>query len=455
MTRRRGPSPREPDRLRAPDREIGITLHAPLAQPGDFTPGSTEALAWAALTQEDRSAASPKTGATLVEALEAAARRLGFAAMGVAPVERFAEAADALDAWRSAGYAGALEYLLTPAERADPRALLPEARSLLVVAWSYAGSPPPDLVALRSSAAGAPLSGTIAGYARGEDYHVVLKRKLRALATLAATLAGREVTARIGADTEPLLEREAARRAGLGFIGKSAMLIIPGTGTRVLLGVLLTDLELPAAAPMEPRCGRCDACLVACPTQAFVAPFVLDARRCIAYLTIETEGVIPHEFRRAIGTRVFGCDVCQEACPYTTADKTRALEPEAIPRSGLGVADLIQWLDLGSAGYRKLVRRTALSRAHREQLSRNAAVALGNSGDPRAVPPLVRAVREHPLELVRAHAAWALGELAKLDADAERQVREALQLAHTDRSLLVQSEASAALARLGHTGSSY
>jgi epoxyqueuosine reductase len=454
MTRRRGPPPREPDRLRAPDREIGITLHAPLVPAGDFTPGSTEALAWAALTSADRSATLPRAGAALVEAIEAAARRLGFAAIGVARVERFAEAADALEAWRSAGYAGALEYLLTPAERADPRSLLPEARSLLVVAWPYAGTPSADLVALRSSAAGAPLAGTVAGYARGEDYHVVLKRKLRALATLAATLAGRDVTARIGVDTEPLLEREAARRAGLGFIGKSAMLIIPGTGTRVLLGVLLTDLELPAATPMEPRCGRCDACLVACPTQAFVAPFVLDARRCIAYLTIEAEGVIPHEFRRAIGTRVFGCDACQEACPYTAADKARTLEPEAVPRNGLSVADLVHWLELGSAGYRKLVRRTALTRAHREQLSRNAAIALGNSADPRAIEPLKRAVLGHPLELVRAHAAWALGELAKLDADADRQVREALQLAHTDRSVLVQSEASAALARLGQTGPS-
>jgi epoxyqueuosine reductase len=280
------------------------------------------------------------------------------------------------------------------------------------VALSYAPETTP--VALRKRKDGPALTGTIARYARGEDYHLVMKRKLEALREECARLVGRPVRARVCVDTAPLLEHEAARAAGIGFSAKSTLTIVPGLGSFVLLGELLLDIDLPPGNPVPAGCGSCRACLDACPTGAFVDAHVLDARRCIAYLTIEHQGSIPRELRAAIGTRVFGCDVCQDVCPFNASASPRPRAPELAPKPALDAVDLVALLELGAAGYRKLVRRTALRRVNATTLARNAAVALGNSGDPRARPPLVRALREHRSALVRAHAAWALGRLGEL-----------------------------------------
>jgi epoxyqueuosine reductase len=270
-----------------------------------------------------------------------------------------------------------------------------------------------------------------------------MKQKLELLREECSRLVGRAVRARVCVDTAPLLEHEAARLAGVGFTAKSTLTIVPGVGSFVLLGELLLDVELPPATPVRSGCGSCRACLDACPTGAFVDAHVLDARRCISYLTIENQGPIPRELRAAIGTRVFGCDVCQDVCPFNASERPKSPAPELAPREALSDIDLVGLLELGAAGYRKLVRRTALRRVSVTTLARNAAVALGNSGDPRAKEPLVRALARHKSALVRGHAAWALG---RLGAVSDPVVRDALRLASEgDPDTGVRGEAQAAL----------
>ncbi len=203
-----------------------------------------------------------------------------------------------------------------------------------------------------------------------------------------------------------LLEREVAARSGFAFFGKNTLAIAPGVGSYFVLGELLLDVELPAGESSEPKCGTCRACLDACPTGAFVGPHVLDARRCISYLTIEHTGPIPIEFRRAIGTRVFGCDVCQEVCPFNASQAERKTVPEFAPRPDLAPVDLVRLLELTASGYRKLVKKSSLRRANKSTLARNAAVALGNTHDVAAVEPLTRALSTDRSPLVRGHAAW-------------------------------------------------
>jgi epoxyqueuosine reductase len=386
----------------------------------------------------------PPTHGDPATRIAAAALELGFAKVGFAPIERFDDAAERLRSWLASGYHGALSYL-EGEDRADPARLLPGAKTLIAVALSYAE--PAGSVPLRSERDGRTLSGSVARYARGEDYHLVMKQKLAALAARCSEILGRPVLTRACVDTAPLLEHEVARRAGLGFTAKSTLTIIPGLGSYVLLGELLLDVELPPSAPVPAGCGSCRACLDACPTGAFVGAHVLDARRCISYLTIENQGPIPRELRDRLGTRVFGCDVCQEVCPFNAPRAPRPRAPELAPRAALTAVDLIALLELGAAGYRKLVRRTALRRVSRDTLARNAAVALGNTHDARAAEPLARALAAHPSALVRSHAAWALGELGTLAENA----RGALERASGDPDPLVREEARLALQRLEPT----
>jgi epoxyqueuosine reductase len=231
-----------------------------------------------------------------------------------------------------------------------------------------------------------------------------------------ADICGRTIHGRVCVDTAPLLEREAARRAGLGFIGKSNLLIMPGLGSHVLLGALLLDVEIAIDAPMDQRCGRCTACLDACPTQAFVGPFVLDARRCISYLTIEYRGWIDRALRPLMGTHVFGCDVCQDICPYNHGKDPSPMLALNAREATLPNVELSTWLTLTSSGYRRLSAGTALRRASRWQLLRNAAIAAGNSGDLGLVDLLVRLLADSKYPIVRGHAAWALGHLGNSNA---------------------------------------
>jgi epoxyqueuosine reductase len=340
--------------------------------------------------------------------IDTLARELGFARAAIVPIEpprRHALYAS----WLAAGHGGEMAYLARPdhvAPRGDLRALLGDARSLIVVALAYQRDDPP-VPAERL------LRGKIARYARGEDYHLVMRDKLVALADRLARELGRPVASRPCVDTAPVLEREWAERGGLGFVAKNTMLIAPGLGSYVVLGELLVDVELaPTApeAPPRPRCGSCRSCLDACPTGAFVDAYTLDARRCISYLTIEHHGTIPVELRPAIGTWVFGCDVCQEVCPFN-AGSAPAADPLLRPRTHEhALPDLIAMATRNTNQLRQFVRRTALRRVPRPVLLRNVAVALGNTGDPRAIPAL-RELAQHRSPLVRDHAEWALARL--------------------------------------------
>jgi epoxyqueuosine reductase len=338
--------------------------------------------------------------------IAAAARELGFSRAAIVPIESPRRHA-LYTSWLAAGHAGEMTYLARPDHvdtRADLRTLLDSARSLVVVALAYDRHDPipPDAL----------LRGRIARYARGEDYHLVMRDKLVLLADRIARELGRPVASRPCVDSAPVLEREWAERAGLGFVAKNTMLIAPGAGSYIVLGELLVDAELEATgpdAPMKPRCGSCRSCLDACPTGAFVDAYLLDARRCISYLTIEHHGVIPRELRTSIGTWVFGCDVCQEVCPFN-AGAGEPHDPLLQPRSlEHALPDLVALAAAPTNQLRQRVKRTALRRIPRAVLLRNVAVALGNTRDPGAVPSLVALLADRE-PLVRAHAAWALAQ---------------------------------------------
>ena len=350
---------------------------------------------------------TPSLTAATIAAL---GRELGFVRLAVVPIDAPRRQA-MYERWLEAGHAGEMAYLAAPehvAQRADLRTLLATARSLVVVALAYGRVDPipPDAL----------LRGKIARYARGEDYHLVMRDRLVLLADRLAAALGRPVASRPCVDSAPVHEREWAERGGLGFIAKNTMMIAPGIGSYVVLGELLVDAELAEAAPSEPsrpRCGSCRSCLDACPTQAFVDAYVLDARRCISYLTIEHHGVIPRELRASIGTWVFGCDICQEVCPFNAGAGPAASEIDPLlgPRSlEHALPDLVALAGKGANQLRQLVKRTALRRVPRDVLLRNVAVALGNTHDPRAIPALV-ALLGHRAPLVRGHAVWALAEL--------------------------------------------
>jgi epoxyqueuosine reductase len=296
---------------------------------------------------------------------------------------------------------------------------------LIVVALSYV-----DAAAATPPSTDFPV-GFIARYARGDDYHEVIHRKLRALADECASILGRPVASRRCVDTAPLLEREAAAAGGLGFIAKSTLTIVPGIGSYVLLGELLVDVELTPDRPVEPRCGECTRCLVACPTGAFVDEYVLDARRCVSYLTIELRGPIARELRPKMGTMVVGCDVCQEVCPFNPPAtplvtlRPRPSAPELAQDTSRSAPNLLELLNLTTGEYRRLTRGRPLRRVSRVQLARNAAVALGNLRDPGTVSTLRATLLYHRSALVRGHVAWALGRLATPAAvDALNAARE-------------------------------
>jgi epoxyqueuosine reductase len=351
------------------------------------------------------------------------ARELGFHRAAIVPIE--APRRHALyTSWLADGHAGGMAYLAAPEHvgpRADLRTLLDSARTLVVVALAYDRADPIPITAL---------TGKIARYARGEDYHLVLRDRLVALADRIAKELGHAVATRPCVDTAPVLEREWAERGGLGFVAKNTMLIAPGLGSYAVLGELLIDAELPATAPPtledvpKPRCGKCTACLDACPTRAFVGAYTLDARRCISYLTIEHHGILPRELRPLIGTWIFGCDVCQEVCPFNAGagePPDSQLRPRSVQHA---LPDLVALAALNTNQLRQFVRRTALRRAPRPVLRRNIAVALGNTGDPAAIPALVAMLADSHA-IVRLHAIWALAQLGGTlpDNDPDPDVR--------------------------------
>ena len=345
------------------------------------------------------------------------ARSLGFDRAGIAP-GRPPTRYGAFTRWLAAGYHGEMAYLVRRAdERGDPAALLPAAASLFMLAANYhAAAPPPEW--------NSPRHGRIARYAWSADYHKVIKSRLYELDAFILRRAGRSEWGRACVDTAPLLERDFAAQAGLGFIGRNTCLIAPGLGSWTFLAALIIpeklysdhSPQLPTANPPAgsrrsavATCGRCTRCLDACPTSAFVAPYVLDARRCISYLTIELAGPIPADLRPLMGAWVFGCDVCQEVCPYNRRP-TAAVWPALAGDPTRAAPRLADLLALDEEGFRRRFRGTAVLRAKRRGLLRNACVAAGNSRDPILTPALAVLLAD-PEPLVRGHASWALGQI--------------------------------------------
>ena len=306
--------------------------------------------------------------------------------------------------WLEAGRQGEMAYLVrTAPRRLDLQQVLPGARSAVILAASYhqpEGEPPPGF---------RPSTGVVARYARSTDYHDVLASPLRELAAFIDAQGGPGTRSLGYVDTGPVLERDLAQRAGLGFIGKHTNLIHHALGNWFLLAEILTTATIEPDPPARNHCGTCTRCLAACPTGAIVAPFELDARRCIAYLTIELKGPIPVELRPAIGRRIFGCDDCLAVCPWNRFAQAGHLLASHT-RADLATPDLVELLALDDAGFRARFAGTPLLRAKRRGLLRNVCVALGNVGDDSARPALARAAAD-PEPLIAEHATWALDQL--------------------------------------------
>ncbi|MCA1669199.1 MAG: tRNA epoxyqueuosine(34) reductase QueG [Thermomicrobia bacterium] len=339
--------------------------------------------------------------------IKALALAHGFHLARVTTAEPFVGLEPVLNARIAAGHLGGLDWF-TP-ERAHiasaPQRLLPWARSLLVLGVSYYADAPlmPDDGVLR---------GRIARYAWGADYHDLLKAMMRGLIADIERLAGTPLMAGTLVDTARIVDRAAAARAGLGWYGKNTCIITTrDTGSYLFLAEVPLDLDLEPDAPLRKSCGSCAACMAACPTHAIPAAYVLDTPRCISYLTIEHRGALPVALRPQMGSWVFGCDLCQEVCPpnrHVLPLAPPALQPRDVDDA---YPALIPLLTMTVAEYRDRFRGRAIKRAKREGLARNAAVALGNSGDRAAVPALAAALADHDAPLIRSHAAWALGHL--------------------------------------------
>jgi epoxyqueuosine reductase len=339
----------------------------------------------------------------LRRAMSERAEALGFARMGVAAVEALEPEGARLRAWLSAGRHGSMAWMAEgEAVRVDPRAgYLPSAKSVVVLVTPYA----------RAEGDVGPSPGVVARYARGRDYHNVVGRKARKLADWLRTQGH---VARAGTDSMPVYERAWAQRAGVGFIGKNCCLIVPGLGSHVFLSTVVTSAVLPADAPMPERCGACTRCLDGCPTAAFAAPRELDARRCVSYLTIEHEGPIEPGLRAGIGTRIFGCDVCQDVCPFNrTAPPDPARTEAFAPDSRWATHDAAALLTLDEAAFEAWAQGSPLRRAGRAGMARNAALVLGHAGEKRHLPVLQAAAQFDADAGVRDAAAWAASELSR------------------------------------------
>jgi epoxyqueuosine reductase len=395
---------------------------------------------------------------TLAEAIKTEARAAGFDLCGITTAEPFDREGEALARWVAADYHGGMAYMARNAPKSpSPRAVEPQAQALVVVGLYYGdasaldeerprsprgatdGDGSPEAGASQRSCGddGTP-RGLVSRYARGADYHDAMAPRLRRVAEFLRSHGAR--IARYYVDTGPMIDRAAARRAGLGWYGKNTLIITrAGFGSWVFLGEILTDVPLPPDPPARGDCGRCRICLDACPTGAIVAPYTVDARRCISYLTIEHRGAIPLEMRPLIGDRIFGCDVCQAVCPHNA--KTLAhTHPEFAPRTGVGARPgLIELLNISEEEFRRRFAGSPVTRTKRRGLRRNVAVALGNAGDRTAIPELVRALADDTEPLVRSHAAWALGRIgteparaalqARLDREPDTEVRGEIALA--------------------------
>ena len=341
----------------------------------------------------------------LREAIRAEAHALGFAACGFARADAAPESAARLDAWLEA----------RQNQRGRPRGRWPEATSLIMLGMSYAPREDPMRLADETGI------GRISVYAQGSDYHDVVKKALKALARWMVERAGGEL--KVFVDTAPVMEKPLSAAAGIGWQGKHSNLVSREHGSWLFLGAIMTSLDLPPDAAHDDHCGSCSACQAACPTDAFPRPYVVDARRCISYLTIEHHGAIPLEFREPIGNRIYGCDDCLAVCPWNKFAESAAANRAFAARAELTTPELGDLLGLDDSGFRAVFAGSPIKRIGRDRMIRNALIAAGNSGLAELAAP-VRALLDDPAAQVRGTAIWAL---ARLDpaAFAEERARRA------------------------------
>jgi epoxyqueuosine reductase len=348
----------------------------------------------------------PHNKPLLTEALKAKALELGFVSCRVTGADH--DFGEALRSWLAAGSHGDMAWMEDRAhQRRGPQALWGEARSTIMLAMSYA--PASDPLALTKAKS----HGAISVYAQGADYHDIIKKALKALARWLVDQTGGDL--KVFVDTAPVMEKPLAAAAGIGWQGKHTNLVSREHGSWLFLGAILTSVELDHDAPEVDHCGSCNACQTACPTDAFPAPYRLDARRCISYLTIEHKGPIPNEFRRAIGNRIYGCDDCLAVCPWNKFANQAAANIAFASRPELKSPALAELLALDDAGFRALFRGSPIKRIGRDRMVRNAAIAAGNSASAALKAPL-EALRDDPSEVVRDAALWALEALSAPDS---------------------------------------
>jgi epoxyqueuosine reductase len=336
------------------------------------------------------------------------ARRLGFAAIGFAPATDDPLRARRLDEWLAAGFHGQMAWMEERADvRRGPQSLWPEANTVIALGMSYA----PDADPLEL--AGDPEKARVSVYAQGRDYHDVIKKALKALARFMVNEAARsgiEAELKVFVDTAPVMEKPLGETAGIGWQGKHTNLVSRQHGSWLFLGAIYTTLTLAPDEPHEDLCGSCTACQAACPTDAFPKPYLLDARRCISYLTIEHKGPIPEEFRKAIGNRIYGCDDCLAVCPWNKFAESSARHRAFVPREDLVAPRLDELLALDDAAFRAKFSGSPIKRTGRNRFVRNCLIAAGNSGNA-ALIPQVQMLAGDPDPLVADAARWALREL--------------------------------------------
>jgi epoxyqueuosine reductase len=339
-----------------------------------------------------------------LEKIRLKALELGFDGFGVAPPD-VGESGEWFQQWLAQNYDGEMAYIKRgEAKRLDLDRVLPGVKSVICLMTNYFTTPR-TLEFLEE-----PETGDISNYALNLDYHDLIQPRLRELEACLAELFP-DCQTKSYVDTGPILEKPLAQKAGLGWIGKHTNLLTEGVGSYYFLSEILVDVALPISEAAQDHCGTCTACIDICPTRAIVAPYVLDARKCISYLTIELKGEIPHEYRKAIGNRIYGCDDCQIVCPwnsYAVATEESAFQERE------GVKGLIELMQMDDEDFRERFRKSPVKRTKRRGLLRNVAVALGNSGQMEAVPVLTEALSD-PEPLIRSHAVWALGELLGKD----------------------------------------
>ena len=340
--------------------------------------------------------------------LKAKAAELGFAACGIAHADAAPRAGERLHQWLADGRHGDMIWMEERKHhRESPTGLWPEVRSVIALGMSYAPKDDPLRLAEQGEV------GRISVYAQGADYHDVIKRQLKALGRwLASDAVGVEYPfdLKVFVDTAPVMEKPLAEAAGLGWQGKHTNLVSRTEGSWLFLGAIYTTLELKGDAAGRDLCGSCDACQRACPTDAFPAPYRLDARRCISYLTIEHAGVIPHEFRAGIGNRIYGCDDCLAVCPWNKFAAAANANLAFAPRAELVAPEIADLIALDDAGFRQVFAGSPIKRIGRDKMVRNALIAAGNSGDP-ALSGGVAALLGDPAPVVRGTAVWALSRL--------------------------------------------